>query len=795
MAQAQLVQDFFVKVSAPDDELLSLILQQQKELEAFTGSWEPATSRFLMRFGEHLFRLAFSKDDVLGDFITTFASAVKANATLRLWVRANDPSLAMLPWEYLCLTEDAVACCQNEGVPLAKYQPHTSLPEPSTFLALHPHVSLVRQARPEPPAARLERLGRLRVLVAWANPAADPWLDIVGIELEVAAIRAALDRLPATHVEVRPLDHATPAGLRQALAEWKPHVLHFAGHGAFPDLDDAGDLSAPSLVLEGKHAPGKRRYAYLTDAELRSLCSRHGVQVVVLNACWGARVSHTFSGLARALSGDGEGSPVPVVVAHQMAIAQSAAAGFSGPFYQNLSVACPVEEGVRTFRQDAARGPHGCGVPDWGIPVVFLGVRDSALFRSDRADAYPLNFGELIRQHVPIVGRHFVRAEVARFQEERPSGIFLLTAPPGTGKTAFLAQCCEGGPETDERGEPVHFFYRATAGVTDPDECVKVLHQGLLGRHGILDENPTNDRVELRRRLSNLLKDVSARCARNGWKELLLIDALDEADQTAADRKNAVEVLPDSLPPHVYFLITGRPVPLAESLARRSDVYRFHLDPASAENRRDAADFCVRELRGRVRGADETTVNRLAGRLAERTDGNFLVLKLFLSAESPGQEMAVADLERAAERLTGSVEKQYETFFERATRSVADDPDRLDLFYRVLGAFGTAHAPVTAEQVCAAFGLRRAQWDWAFGRISQFLERGGVRQEEQGALTYRLYHETFREFLVKKLSSDLPDCHRRWAEHGLRWRDLSGYEQLYALRHLPRHLIAASKGA
>jgi len=27
------------------------------------------------------------------------------------------------------------------------------------------------------------------------------------------------------------------------LEEWKPHVVHFAGHGGFPDLDDpAGDL-------------------------------------------------------------------------------------------------------------------------------------------------------------------------------------------------------------------------------------------------------------------------------------------------------------------------------------------------------------------------------------------------------------------------------------------------------------------------------------------------------------------------------------------------------------------------
>src|SRR5262249_57816780 len=90
---------------------------------------EPPTSRFMMRFGEDLFRLAFPTDDALGDFITAFTSAVKANALLHLWVQADHPSLAMLPWEYLCLTEYAVAWCQREGISLAKYQPHTSLPE------------------------------------------------------------------------------------------------------------------------------------------------------------------------------------------------------------------------------------------------------------------------------------------------------------------------------------------------------------------------------------------------------------------------------------------------------------------------------------------------------------------------------------------------------------------------------------------------------------------------------------------------------------------------------------------
>jgi hypothetical protein len=108
-------------------------------------------------------------------------------------------------------------------------------------------------------------------------------------------------------------------------------------------------------------------------------------------------------------------------------------------------------------------------------------------------------------------------------------------------------------------------------------------------------------------------------------------------------------------------------------------------------------------------------------------------------------------------------------------------------------AFATVRAPVTQEQVCAAFGLKRRDWDWAFRRVSQFLERGGLRQEERGALTYRIYHETFREFLRKRLVEELPDCHRRWAEQALEWRTLKDYGRLYALRHLVSHLIAASR--
>jgi hypothetical protein len=784
------VQDFFVTIPPPDAARLAAAEADQHRLENFPRWPDRSDARFLMRLGEDLFRLAFPTPDDVGDLAAELASAVRAGAILRLWIHAPDTRLVLLPWEYLCLTDEAVEECRAQGLAIDKYQPHTTLPHDHTFLALHPHVSLVRQAGPQPPAAELQRLGRLRVLVAWANPASATWPNISGVETEVAVLQSALGGLPDSHVEVRVLDHATPEKLEAVMAEWKPHVLHYAGHGAFPGLDDPGDLAAPSLVLEGRHTTKQRHHAYLTDAALRRLCGRCGVQVVVLNACWGAKATPTFTGLARALTAPGPDSPVPVVVAHQMPIPQTAAAGFAAPFYQNVVVACPIEEGVRTFRTDSVRdSPCGAGAPDWGVPVVYLGVRDSTLFKSERVDAYPLNFGELIRQHVPIVGRGFLRREVARFQEGRGRGIFLLTAPPGAGKTAFLAQLCQ-----DDR-DLVHFFYRAAVGVTDPDDWVQSAYHGLLARHGIREQDPTRDRLELRRRLGPLLGKVSSRCGRAGRRELILLDALDESGLAATDHKNAVQVLPEALPPHVFLLVTSRPGSLADELAHRPDVCRFDLDPSSEDNRRDAVAYCERELRGRVRDADEAGLRRLGELLAGKAEGNFLVLKLFLGRQSLGEELTAADLERAAADLTGAVDREYEKFFDRARRAVGEDRVGLGLLYRVLGAFGTARAPVSAEQVCAAFSLPRSDWEWAFGKVGQFLERGGVRQEERGALTYRIYHETFREYLRRRLASDLPDCHRLWGEHGERWRELTGYAQLYALRHVVSHLIAASKGA
>jgi hypothetical protein len=788
------VQDLAVTLKDLDVTRLATAQEHQRRLEGFLGWEQPSDSVFLKEMGENLFHLAFPTPYQVDRFASQFAAAVAARGVLRLWLHAADPHAAMLPWEYLCLTEEAVERCRTHGVPIQKHQPHTTLPDDQTFLTLHPHVALIRQALPKPLDTDLNRVGVLRVLVAWADPGrrGGNWPAITGLELEVQSILGELQSLRSNLVEVRELPHATRSTLKRVLEEWRPQVLHFAGHGAFPGLDDPGDLTAPSLVLESDNPTGRPRHDYLTAVELRILCADAGTQVVVLNACWGGCTSPNFTGVAHALAAPDQGPAVPVVVAHQLPIPQAAAVRFARPFYLNLVLARRIEDGVHTFRRDTlAAHPYGCGAPDWGIPVVFLGVRDSTLVRTERIDPYPISFGAIIREHVPIVGRDFLRERFARFQGEHAQGIFLLTAPPGTGKTAFLAQWADREPDT------TRFFFRATAGLTDPDECLRSLVHELLGKYRIINEQPPGNEIELRRYFRTLLDKVSGYCARDGRREVILIDALDEAGKAACDGQGIADILPVDLPKHVYLFLTSRPGPVVEQVAGRHSgcpVKDEHLDPASADNLNDAAAFCRRELHGRVEDADAAALERLGEQLARQANGNFLVLKLTLGRQSLGDRVSVAQLQEVARHLTGEVKEAYRQFFDRVERRFGDQFAELDFVYLVLGALATASAPVTPSLIQGALDIAPYRWERALRHISQFLERGGVRQQERGALTYRLYHETFREFLLDKLGRDVPAQHRQWSKLCGRWRELDGYARLYALRYLPTHLLAAAAG-
>ena len=246
-------------------------------------------------------------------------------------------------------------------------------------------------------------------------------------------------------------------------------------------------------------------------------------------------------------------------------------------------------------------------------------------------------------------------------------------------------------------------------------------------------------------KLTNLLGREIAPKLLPGRPQILFIDALDEA------AGNAFRRIPEDLPAGVYVIATTRPVSDRAALARRENLHWFDLDSPDLlqENLRDGSEYVRRELVG-TELPDETL-----DEIARIGAGNFLVLKLLCqhlrTALRPDQ---VATFLQRLARNGGKDQLGfiYAEFWQRLTdRCTRDD---LNLLCDVAGALVTAFAPLTAEVICGALGLRAGDWDFAVRHLGEYLTVVEHEEERVRLTFYRIYHESFADFLRAKVAAD-----------------------------------------
>jgi CHAT domain len=107
--------------------------------------------------------------------------------------------------------------------------------------------------------------------------------------------------------------------LKARLASYRPHVIHFAGHGSVEGICFEDD--------EGKSSPASKEELN----ELFSLFREH-LRLVVLNACFSARQVEAMS------------QSVDYVVGTKAAVADATAVRFAAHFYEALAVGGTVRE-------------------------------------------------------------------------------------------------------------------------------------------------------------------------------------------------------------------------------------------------------------------------------------------------------------------------------------------------------------------------------------------------------------------------------------------------------------------
>lgn len=238
-----------------------------------------------------------------------------------------------------------------------------------------------------------------------------------------------------------------------------------------------------------------------------------------------------------------------------------------------------------------------------------------------------------------FIGREFVFDGIkqALAGEEFSSGYVMIRGEPGIGKTAIAAKLVLGGSY-------VHHFNSAPENIRSPRQFLENVCAQLIVRYRLDYPALPPQAGEDSGFLSQLLHEAADRAGQHDeLPVVIVIDALDEAEDPGSARSANRLYLPRVLPPGVFFVVTAR-----EEADYRLDV--DHLteiwlrddDPA---NQRDVARYIEafierqpRAMRERIQawGLESAA---FVNELTALSEGNFMYLVHVLPEIATGREV------------------------------------------------------------------------------------------------------------------------------------------------------------
>lgn len=312
-------------------------------------------SEELAVLGSYLYRALFSGEiEALFQDEIRIARAANRRLRLQLTFTAEQEELISLPWEFLY--------CQDA--------------KSGDFLATRVDLVLARffpigQNR----QSFMPESGPLKILVGVSRPegldtiVAQPVIDAIE---SLAQSGAGAEDRSAAPIVVSVLKQPNTDNFVKALAEFKPHIFHFIGHGRF--ANKKAQIAFTQV--------NSNQVFWCDDGQLVKCFQRTQVfpRLVFLQMCEGGETGvnrmalTSFTGFApRLLSAD-----IPAVIAMKYVIRNGDAIKFSQTFYQELAKGKPIDEAAQLGR-DQIGFDHGYSNRVFGTPILFIHSYDGII--------------------------------------------------------------------------------------------------------------------------------------------------------------------------------------------------------------------------------------------------------------------------------------------------------------------------------------------------------------------------------------------------------------------------------
>jgi hypothetical protein len=362
----------------------------------------------------------------------------------------------------------------------------------------------------------------------------------------------------------------------------------------------------------------------------------------------------------------------------------------------------------------------------------------------------------------------------------RESGVAILHAPAGYGKTTFLANLVKASREAGDTRVVYHFFSK------DPDLGGYATSLGnalahLLGQVAAITDSSQSreglyasavDPDSRRAQLENTIQELKLA---EGERLLIVLDGLDEADETLHPP------LRKPLPAGVFVVVSGR----WDGAGNPPDYLQHWLEiadeiiPIDAMSASEIAQWLQQAGDGELRAyADD---DAFVQQILEKTDGlplflDFLLDDLLQAAKQSQNVRQV--LHQTPTGFSNYVRQQ----FRQLAASVGQQPAVRTLF----GILSVSKGALREDEIAKLTGL--SGWDLAAlpSQATRWWRIGG----EDGKRTYSFAHPLLAVEFAKVLGSEAERARQSLLAWCAEWQT---HKSPYALRHYAEHLREAKQ--
>ncbi len=357
------------------------------------------------------------------------------------------------------------------------------------------------------------------------------------------------------------------------------------------------------------------------------------------------------------------------------------------------------------------------------------------------------NNNENVHEKIGFIGREFL-FEFVNSNIRNDLGYNLIIGDAGIGKSSFARKLAS------DKNYFLHTIKSGGKGDNSFKRFIQNISAHLIIEYNLnyanFDEGYKEDGIFLEK----ILKEVSQNL-KVGDQKIIVVDGIDELrdEDLTKFRNENILFLPNELPSNIFFILTMRDirkkVGIPDSVDKENE---FVIEADGKLNKEDASKYIKERIKEEgvqsFLKQNSLTEEDLITELNNKSGGNFMYLKHVIDELAKKNSM-FSDLKLSG--LPDGLEKYYKWHFEKM-KAVTNETLRTKL--KVIYVICESSQPISAEFISSVLKtddvVEELLDEW-----EQFL-----RVTKKKRVLYEIYHESFREFLMKKETCKILEVQR-----------------------------------